>query len=215
MTLRGSRILVTGATGFVGRALVRALEADGADVHILSRKRSQRRNAHHANLRDADAVLGIVSRIEPEIVFHLGGAVTGERSLDTVAETFADNTMGTVNLLTAATRVGVPRVVVAGSMEEPAIGSTDPPLHPYAASKTAASLYARMFASLFELPVVTRNEYKPYHSSPTSRHTPGSAGFTSKPTNPWLVWLMAQSTYTGVSDWPLMGLAPPLTCDPL
>jgi nucleoside-diphosphate-sugar epimerase len=60
-----------------------------------------------------------------------------------------------VNLLTAACEADGPRVVMAGSMEE--VDPEDPtgaPGSPYAAAKTAAGTYARLFHALYGLPVV-------------------------------------------------------------
>jgi dihydroflavonol-4-reductase len=48
--LRGQRILVTGATGFVGGALARALVNAGADVHALARPKSDRSSLHDVDL---------------------------------------------------------------------------------------------------------------------------------------------------------------------
>jgi len=63
--------------------------------------------------------------------------------------------MTTVNLLTAAERVGCGRFVLSGSQEEPAPGNSEAvPCSPYAVTKWAGSAYARMFHALYRLPIV-------------------------------------------------------------
>jgi nucleoside-diphosphate-sugar epimerase len=72
-----------------------------------------------------------------------------------------DNLVTSVNLLTAAAESGGPRVVLAGSMEEP--DRDDPaPSSPYAAAKAATSGYARLFDSLYGLPVVNLRVFMVY-----------------------------------------------------
>lgn len=74
------RVLVTGATGFVGACLTRKLLELGHDVHIFVRQESnQWRIAdiakelilHSVDLCDAQAVEQAVSVIKPEYIFHL------------------------------------------------------------------------------------------------------------------------------------------------
>jgi nucleoside-diphosphate-sugar epimerase len=62
--------------------------------------------------------------------------------------------MSTVNLLTAAVEADCPRVVLAGSLEE-SCGDEAIPSSPYAAAKSSASAYARMFNSLYGLQTIT------------------------------------------------------------
>lgn len=108
-----------------------------------------------ADLSELDAAREVMARVAPDVVVHLAGAVTGSRELGAVADTLRGNVLATVNVLTAAVESGGPRVVLAGSMEEP--GPDEPgvmPGHPYAASKVAATAYARMFEALYGLPVL-------------------------------------------------------------
>jgi nucleoside-diphosphate-sugar epimerase len=73
------------------------------------------------------------------------------------------NLVTTVNLLTAATELGVDRIVVVGSLDEPDRGELETvPSSPYAASKWAAGDYARMFHALFGTPVVIARPFMVY-----------------------------------------------------
>jgi nucleoside-diphosphate-sugar epimerase len=88
---------------------------------------------------------------KPDIVFHLAGCAAGARDPRLVIPTFQSNLATTVNILMATGEYGTSRVVLPGSFEEPE-EATVSPSSPYAASKWAASTYARMFHSLFGTP---------------------------------------------------------------
>ncbi|MEV0162876.1 NAD-dependent epimerase/dehydratase family protein [Nonomuraea fuscirosea] len=149
----GTRALVTGATGFIGSHLVRRLTELGAETHAVSRRPPERgsRGWHAVDLTDAAATAELVTQVEPKVVFHLAGEVTGGREPATVAPTLAGNLGATVNLLTALTGTPVRSVVLAGSVEEPRDGQA--PGSPYAAAKAAATGYARLYHALWQVPV--------------------------------------------------------------
>ena len=163
-----TRVLVTGATGFIGAHLVRRLSTLGAQIHAVTRhppttsrpaasvsgeewRGEHGEQWHVADLSDAAATADLVARVSPEVVFHLASEVTGVREPGTVAPTFAANLTAAVNLLTAVTGTPVRSVVLAGSVEEPRDGLA--PSSPYAAAKAAATGYARMFHALWQVPV--------------------------------------------------------------
>jgi nucleoside-diphosphate-sugar epimerase len=115
------------------------------------------------DLSQAEAVAGVFRLVKPRIVFHLASHVSGDRRLEAVWPTVRDNLLSTVNLLTAASETGGPRVVLAGSMEESDLDEANGvPVSPYAAAKTAASTYARMFNGLYGLPVVNLRIFMVY-----------------------------------------------------
>lgn len=161
----GRRVLVTGTSGFIGTALCGRLRHLGAEVHGVSRRPLERDGVRWsvADLAQPDSARRLLGAIEPEIVFHLASYVSGSRALEAVVPTVRDNLLTTVHLLTAACEVGRPRVILAGSMEEPDPGDPDPtPVSPYAAAKCAATLYARMFHALYELQVATLRVFMVY-----------------------------------------------------
>jgi len=89
--------------------------------------------------------------------------VTGGRELDLVQVTLRDNLIAAINVLTVASEEGSPRIVLAGSMEEPGFdGPVAVPPSPYAAAKWSASNYARMFQALYGLPVVNLRVFMVY-----------------------------------------------------
>lgn len=156
--LRGRRVLVTGSGGFIGTHLVRRLVDLGAETHAVSRRVGRREagwNVLRADLHDPVATADVVRAVHPELVFHLAGKVSGSRDVRAVLPTLAGNLQSTANLLTAAIEIGLPRVVLAGSMEEPEPGEVrSSASSPYAVSKWAAAAYAQLFHGLWCLPTV-------------------------------------------------------------
>lgn len=163
----GLKILVTGASGFIGSHVCRQLIQSGADLHAVSRQpRSAADDAirwHHADLSSHEAVRDLFTVVKPDIVFHLASEVTGSRDMKIVLPTFRANLMSTVNILLAAAEQRCRRVVLAGSLEEPeGDGQRMIPSSPYAAAKSAAGAYARMFHALYDTPVVTARIFMVY-----------------------------------------------------
>jgi UDP-glucose 4-epimerase len=73
VTLRGRRVLVTGASGFIGGALAKRLVRDGAVVHCLARAASAPvpGTRHVGDLEDEESLRAAVVAANPEVVFHL------------------------------------------------------------------------------------------------------------------------------------------------
>lgn len=147
------RVLITGASGFIGSHLTRRLRGLRIDVHAVSRAPRAARHGeiwHECDLRDEEATSSLMRAVRPQVVFHLAGEVTGTREVAMVPETLGGNLLTAVNLLTAATRTPA-RMVFAGSIEEPR-GSAAPH-SPYSAAKHAATGYALLFHHLWNVPV--------------------------------------------------------------
>ena len=163
----GQRILVTGASGFIGPHLCRALDATAAEVHAVSRRAisisDKRFRWWQCDLSDMTAVRNLVDTIRPDLIFHLAAHNFGGRGLELVLPTLHSNIITTVNLLTAVTEIGCSRIIIAGTMEEP-ISSNPDVIHssPYAAGKWASSAYARMFNRLYQTPVVIARIFMTY-----------------------------------------------------
>ncbi len=159
-------VLVTGASGFIGAHLCRRLRKLGHRVTGVSRRHPENLpdgvEPCRADLASPGETAALLARIQPEWIFHLAGCVTGGRGMELVRPTFEANLASTVNLMEAAARQGgCRRFVLAGSLEEPdAVQS--PPSSPYAASKAAATAYARLFHSLYDFPAVIARIFMVY-----------------------------------------------------
>jgi UDP-glucose 4-epimerase len=160
-----ARALVTGATGFLGLHLCRLLALQGMTVQAVCRPESGALplgvERFVCDLLDQEALVQVLRRNQPDYVFHLAGFTSAARELNAVLPSFHTNLTSTVNLLKAVAEVGCKRLVLAGSLEEPA-GPLCIPSSPYAASKWAASTYACMFWQLFQTPVTIARIFMVY-----------------------------------------------------
>lgn len=162
------RILLTGVTGFIGRHLARRLVAHGAEVWGVFRRPVLEGGEDGVCYRNGDlSIIGTVEalfqEIRPDIVFHLASHVAGARGLELVQPTLQSNLVAAVNILCGAAGMeSPPRVILAGSMEEPDPNVDGVPSSPYAAAKSAATAYARMFADLYRLPVAIARIFMVY-----------------------------------------------------
>jgi CDP-glucose 4,6-dehydratase len=188
--LRGRKILVTGATGFIGSALVERLSYLGA--HVVEFNRNQRSPYSLApqvfcgEIDDYQAVSQAISMSECDSVVHLAASAIVRISARDPLSTYRINVMGTATVLEAVRNVGkaVKRVVVASS--DKAYGDHDVlpytenhdlrPSNIYDASKAAMDLCAQAYAKNHDMPiVVTRcsNVYGPGDKN-TSRLVPNT-----------------------------------------
>jgi nucleoside-diphosphate-sugar epimerase len=149
------RVLITGASGFVGACLARALIDADTDVHLLLRAEAKcwrlaglegRFTPHAADLRDAAALRGAIAACRPDVIYHL--AAHGAYPFQTERATIlATNLLGTANLLDALDGHDYQAFIHAGSSSE--YGHKDGPMHEddrlqprtdYAVTKAAATL---------------------------------------------------------------------------
>ena len=161
------RALVTGGAGFIGHHLVRALAARGDEVAVIDDFSTGERR----RLRDGtELVEGSI--VEPaaldramagcEVVFHEAALPSVARSVKDPRTTNEINTNGTIEVMLAAARHGVRRVVFAGSSsvyghspELPRRESQLPdPRSPYATSKLAGEGYVHSIGTLHGIETV-------------------------------------------------------------
>jgi nucleoside-diphosphate-sugar epimerase len=119
------RVFVTGATGALGRHLVPGLVAAGHEVTATTRTPGKVAQLREAGAEpvildglDREAVIAAVRAASPEVIVHEMTALAAMRSLRKVDKAFAATnelrTRGTDNLLAAAERAGIRRVIAQG-----------------------------------------------------------------------------------------------------
>lgn len=168
--LRDSRALVTGAGGFVGASLVRALAAEGAEVHAVLgpatdawRLAGTDAEIHACDVGDAPALASVLERVDPQVVFSLAVSRADD------AGTLVTTNVGAVAQLLELTSSRGARLVHLGSATEYGPGAgrlreSDPlqPATPYGASKAAATLLCRAFAASRGADVVVLRPFAVY-----------------------------------------------------
>lgn len=170
------RALVTGAEGFLGANLVRALLVAGYEVTALSRPGGapwrlqeivSELRVLELDLRDTDRIEPLLAASAPDWVFHL--AAHGAYSWQTdVQQMIAVNIAATAALLAAASDVGVRAFVNVGSSSEYGLKHHPPredewlePNSHYAVTK-AAGTHLTALAAVNGLPAVTLRLYSIY-----------------------------------------------------
>lgn len=159
------RYLVTGGAGFIGSHIVEALVNRGDEVKVLDNMST----GYHRNL---DSVIDQIELIEGDLVdpnaveqavggvdfvFHQAALASVPRSIESPLETNATCVTGTLQLLDAARKAGVKRLVYAasssayGDQPNPSKRELDvpQPLSPYAAAKLAGESYCKAFYHSF------------------------------------------------------------------
>ncbi|MBI1902896.1 MAG: SDR family NAD(P)-dependent oxidoreductase [Planctomycetia bacterium] len=160
-----SKILVTGATGFIGQHLARALVERGDEVTCLKRKTSRVEALEKLGVRLVEGDVTDAESLRPavagaDIVFHLAGLTTAFH----LAGFLRVNEQGTRNLLEACAARPTPPVVIHVSSiaaAGPSQGGqprkeedTAAPVSSYGRSKRAGEIAARKFADRVPLTIV-------------------------------------------------------------
>jgi oxidoreductase len=176
------RVFVTGATGFLGGALVRALVQDGAEVHALTRSTSDRSLLKGVAVRWHEGDVTIPSSLhglldEADWVIHAGGHLGRAGVPERVYERV--NVEGTRNVFTEAWNAqNRPRVLHVSSCGVLGPIPGDPateeaqlaPSNPYERSKAAAERVALDFAARGLEVIIARPEFV---YGPGDRHVLG------------------------------------------
>ena len=191
MTSRGgSKVLVTGADGFIGSHLTEALVRSGHDVRAFAMYNSLGSwgwlDTCDADIRDELDVFagdirdphGVHQAMEGcDTVLHLAALIAipySYHSPDTYVDT---NIKGTLNIVQAARNLGVARVVHTSTSEVYGTAqfvpiTEDHPLKgqsPYSASKIGADQIAMSFHSSFGTPVITIRPFNTYGPRQSAR----------------------------------------------
>jgi len=171
------KALLTGATGFVGSNLLRALVSNDYETHVTIRKDSNiwrirdvidQIELHYCDLTDQERVRQLVHEIRPQLIFHLAtyGATPSQKAKITIMNA---NLMGTINLLDACVEAGFECFINTGSSSEYGVKlepmkETDvlEPVDDYGVSKAAATLYCQSIAKNRNLNILTLRLFSPY-----------------------------------------------------
>src|SRR6059058_1121530 len=190
MQLRGKKVLVTGAGGFIGSHLVDALVRHGCRVRAMLHYDAR---AHRGNLEFLDpAILKEIETVSGDVVdpffvahavhgceavFHLAALIAIPHSYIAPASYVQTNVVGTLNILEACRAHGVERLVHTSTSECYGTARYTPideehPLQgqsPYSASKIGADKVVESYHLSFGLPVATLRPFNTFGPRQSAR----------------------------------------------
>jgi NAD dependent epimerase/dehydratase len=188
MSVKGKRVVVTGAGGFIGSHLAEALVRVGAQVKAFVHYRgdsswgwldqSSLRNDMEVVAGDVADRDGVTEAMKgADVVFHLAALIGIPYSYHAPSSYVRTNIEGTLNVLQAARELGVQRVVHTSTSEVYGTAQRVPideqhPLQgqsPYSACKIGADKLAESFYLSFKTPVVTIRPFNTFGPRQSAR----------------------------------------------
>jgi len=175
--MKNKNTLVTGGAGFIGSNLVNKLIEEGNSVTVLDNFMS----GHRSNLdrlpgvriiegdvRDQAAVALAMKGVE--VVFHLAASVGNKRSIDNPIADAEINVLGTINILEAARKEGVRKIVTSssagifGELKTMPIKENHPiePDSPYGCTKLCEETLSLAYAKLYNIEAVCLRYFNVY-----------------------------------------------------
>lgn len=169
------RILVTGASGFIGQHLIGHLLQRGLTVRTLSRRPLQTPDHVRADVLQDFASLAA----DCDCIVHLAGLSDASASFDSPLEYARTNVLGTLNALEAA-RINNAAVILASSQrvyrpaarpipEDAPLG----PVDPYGQTKLQAEEWAELYARIHGVPVTILRLFSVYGPGQTAGQASG------------------------------------------
>ena len=168
--------LITGGAGFIGSNIAMELSGQGWGVRILDNLSSGYRgnldglavDFRHGDVRDAAAVADAVGGCD--VVFHLAASVGNKRSIDDPIDDSSVNVIGTLQVLEAARKAGVRKIVASssagiyGELRSMPIHESHPldPLTPYGASKLCMEKQCLAYAATHGMEAVALRYFNVY-----------------------------------------------------
>lgn len=190
MELKGKKVLVTGADGFIGSHLVEALVNRGCDVRAFvfynsfnswgwldtfSPELQKKLDVFAGDIRDPNGVREAM--VGCDVVFHLAALIAIPFSYHSPDSYVDTNIKGTLNVLQAAKLLGTSKVLVTSTSEVYGTAQYAPidekhPFQgqsPYSATKIGADRLAESYYRSFGTPVVTVRPFNTYGPRQSAR----------------------------------------------
>lgn len=157
------KILITGASGFIGSHVAAHAKAKGFEVYELSHKDTP--------LQDKAAVEKCLDEVRPDAIFHLATSILMSGKVADPHTLIATNVEGAINLMEAAAKFDVGAFINTGTFAEYGPKGHPvkedelcTPLEIYAMSKLASTVYAQGLAKRTGFPAITLRLFTPYGS---------------------------------------------------
>ncbi len=162
------KILIAGGAGYIGGHMCRLLAANGHECLVVDDLSTGHREAvrwgrlERLSLLDAERLDAVIAAERPDAVMHFAALSIVSEAARNPASYYANNLIGTLNLLNAMRKHGMQHLVfsstasVYGEPREIPVSESHPlqPLNPYGASKLAAEYMIRDFCAAYGLRAV-------------------------------------------------------------
>lgn len=174
--MKNKNILVTGGAGFIGSNLVRTLIKDNKNIVVLDNFISGYKDnidglpirLVEGDIRDKDIVEKCMYGID--VVFHLAASVGNKRSIDFPLVDAEINVLGTLNILEAARKYNVKKVIISssagifGELKTIPIKEDHPiePDSPYGCTKLCEEKLGLSYAKLYDMNVICLRYFNVY-----------------------------------------------------
>lgn len=164
-----TKILITGAAGFIGQHLLKKLYNENCEIHCIVRgdaselidNKIDSIYYYEVDLKLKEPLNKIVKNISPDIVIHLAGIKNRTNEIREINNIFDNNILGTLNLIESLLGItNLRRIILLGSIEE--YGSIESPFKEnnfenpisiYGVSKLSISKLAGIFVNEYKLPI--------------------------------------------------------------
>lgn len=172
------RVLITGATGFVGANILRFLVKKNYSPHVLIRRTSNlwrirdlipKIALYNVDLLEKGLLDKTIKKIKPQVIFHFANAALYQGQPTSVKSYIEVNLLGTINLITACKDIDYQCFVNTGSSaeygpKEKPMKENDfcQPLSLYAITKLAATGYATFVGKKEKKPIITLRLFSPF-----------------------------------------------------
>lgn len=191
-----TRILITGAGGFVGKHLIRQLQSSQPSASFYGIVLNKVDNPEiggvemlAADLLDSQRVHEVMETVKPDAIYHLAAQSSPRLSFQIPAETLQNNLLSQLNLFQSCLTLNIkPNILIVGSAD--AYGMVKPenlpvteqtpfrPSNPYAVSKAAQDLLGLQYFLSHKLPILRARPFN--HIGPGQRQGFVATDFASQ-----------------------------------
>jgi nucleoside-diphosphate-sugar epimerase len=157
------KVLLTGATGYIGSNIARTLLDEGYEVHIIMRPYSKtdllsdikEKIRIHVFGGSTQELIDIFAQITPYLVVHLAALYVAEHTAEDIESMLNSNIYFGTQVLEAATKSGVKHFINTGTYWQNYNGEEYNPVNLYAAMKQAFESILKYYIEISEMRTVT------------------------------------------------------------
>jgi len=168
--LAGKKVLITGASGFIGSHMVKHLIRYGSSVHIITRTSSDlsilgsdiSKVTNHRYDGNPEQINEIVSKVQPDLVYHFAAYYVAEHTTEDIVKLMDSNLKFGTHLADAMVKNNIFNLINTGTAWQHYNSDTYNPVCLYAATKQAFEDILEFYVQAFGLNVITLKIFDTY-----------------------------------------------------